>query len=102
MAEPYEIFRGVPIPPVDRRSERKRKYPVEEMSVGDGIFVAGRSRASLSAYISRITKDLPGTYSVRSCWMRKIPKTPGGTPQWSLCEPDDEGARKGTAVWRVK
>lgn len=99
MSEPFEIFRGVPIPPVRRPKTGRTKWPVDKMEVGDIIFVPGRSSRSVSAYVARITKDLPGEYLIRGCWMRP---GQGREPKWVLADEGQKGAKEGTGVWRTK
>lgn len=104
MAPLFKVQDGVPMPGVDRTSKAgRRKYPVEGMKVGQMFFVPGKKTRSVSAYISRITKDLPGKYSARYCWMKKHPEGAADIDAtWALCTPDVKGAIEGVGVWRVE
>lgn len=94
----YEINKGIPIPAINRQGAgRRRKYPIETMEVGDQLFIPGRSSRSVSAYISRISKDVPGKFSARACWMER--NTEG---KWQLTENRGPPACEGTGVWRVE
>ena len=95
----YLIQDGVPKPPVDRRPKNpRRKFPVTDMVKGQFFFVPGRAARSISSYISRITKNLPGTYEAAAvhAWQDQRDM------QWHLCEPSATGATEGVGVWRTK
>ena len=97
MSEMFNIVKGHPIPPITRaRAGVPRKYPVATMVVGDSFFVADRTVRRVSAYISRITKDLEGTFETRAGF--GVERDGGWTP----AEDGAEGAHKGTWVWRTK
>jgi hypothetical protein len=96
-----EVQTGVPLPKIDRAPKgKRRKYPLEGMEVGDMFFVPGRACKSVSAYISRISKGLPGTYSARHVWMREA--LPSETPGWKLADKNTPHAVEGTGVWRTE
>lgn len=99
MAEMFEVQQGVPLPEIDRAPKRaRRKYPIEGMAVGQFFLVPRRACKSVSAYISRISKNVPGKFSARRCWMRQQ-----GRPwKWRLCGASDKGAVEGTGVWRTE
>jgi hypothetical protein len=71
------------------------------MLPGEQFFVAGRTSKSVSAYISRITKNLPGKYTARQDWARPVGMI-GGRVKWANCEPTDDGATNGVTVARVE
>lgn len=96
-----KVQSGVPLPEINRApTNPRRKYPVEGMAKGDMFFVPERETKSVSAYISRITKNLPGKFSARHCWMR--PGLEHEDAEWVLCTPDADGAKEGTGVWRIE
>lgn len=99
MSEMFKVQDGVPLPEISRAPKQpRRKFPVETMEPGQMFFVPGKTSKSVSAYISRITKDLPGKYTARHCYMRK-----GAIHEdadWVLCTPDHAGATEGAGVWR--
>lgn len=98
MASPFHVQKGVAIPEVDRSPKKlARKYPLADMAVGDMIFAPERSVRSLSSYISRISKRVPGKFATRQCCMRR---TSDGS-EWVVCAETDPGAVKGAGVWRI-
>ena len=60
------------------------------------FFVPGRTGKGVSAYISRISKDVPGKFSARHCWMIR------NDNKWVLAAEGDAGAVEGTGVWRIE
>ena len=90
-------------PPEARRTTKqpRRKFPVEDMAVGDRFFVPGKSGKSVSSYISRITKDLPGKYTTRADWARPVSMV-GGKRKWESCAETDGGSEEGVTVTRVE
>lgn len=101
MSEMLHIHKGVPIPPIDRSANgRRRKYPIETMEVGDMIFVPKRTVKSVVAYISRISKDANRKFSARHAWAVPVGKTK--PLKWELAEQDAVGAQEGTGVWRIE
>lgn len=99
----FEVQSGVPLPEINRApTNPRRKYPVEGMAVHAMFFVPGRETKSVSAYISRITKNLTGKFSARHCWMRKKLPHEGDPSEWTICTSDATGATEGTGVWRIE
>ena len=94
MSTPFKLQSNWPKPSI-KRTPRPRKFPVEDMKVGNMFFVPARNARSVSAYISRITKGLPGVYSVRPCW--GIQSTTG---EWVQADEGDRSAVAGVGVWR--
>lgn len=91
------VQKGVPMPEIDRSPKgARRKYPVDTMAVGDMFFVQNRTSKSVSAYISRITKNLPGKFTARHCWMRFE------AGKWVTAEANSPGAVEGAGVWRLE
>lgn len=105
MSAMLSVQKGVPLPDINRAPKGlRRKYPIEGMEVGDMFFVPGRSSKSVSAYISRISKDVTGRFSARHCWMAKVPEFPAKTAKlvWVSCDATAPGATEGTGVWRIE
>jgi len=93
----YEVQDGVPLPEINRAPKgARRKYPIEDMPVGGMFFVENRASKSVGAYISRISKDVPGKFGTRHCWMKKV------DDKWVLSEEGADGAVEGTGVWRTE
>lgn len=98
MVRPHKILHGVPAPKVDRSSKQdRRKFRLEEMEVDDYILVPGRTTKSLSAYISRASKAVPGKFVCRPAWMMQT-----GPDEWALANDSDVGAVSGSGVWRTE
>lgn len=102
MSAMLSVQKGVPLPEINRAPKGvRRKYPIEGMEVGDMFFVPGRSSKSVSAYISRISKGVPGRFSARHCWMVPVGMR-GAAVQWQAAEQGADGAEEGTGVWRIE
>lgn len=98
MSPMFNVQKGVPLPEINRAPKgQRRKYPIETMAVGDMFFVPHRDTKSVSAYISRISKGVPGKFSARHCWMRKDARG-----HWHPCDPGGPPATEGTGVWRTE
>lgn len=93
----FELQRGVPIPPVKRSvTPVRRKYPFEDMQVGDFFFVDGKTKNTLGTHVSTVGKELGRKFSTRLTFARK------NKSGWEICEPGDKGAVQGVGVWRVE
>ena len=95
MSAEFKVYDGVPLPEINRAPKRK-KYPLEKMKVGQMFFLEGRDTKSASAYISRISRNLPGKFSARHCWVVFEDDKPREVPEGT------EGAQEGTGVWRTE
>lgn len=92
----YKVQRGVPKPgALEARTRRRRKYPYEEMRVGDMFFVDGSTRHTIATYAYAVGKQLGKKFSARRCWCRRL-----ANGEWELVEPGDKGAVQGVGVWR--
>ncbi len=97
MASLFKVQDGVELPEINRAPKTpRRKFPVQDMVPGQMFFVPGKSSRSVSAYISRITKHLPGKYTARHVWARDVKGS------WVLCESDTTGSIEGGGVWRTE
>lgn len=95
MSDLLPVQKDVPLPTRQPRQPR-RKYPFETMNVGDMFFVPERTVKSMSAYVSRTTKDLAATFNVRKTWMYR-----DSDDEWVLCSEDHPRAVLGAGVWRA-
>lgn len=103
MSATFKVQKGVPLPEIDRAPKTlQRKYWLENMAVGDMFFVPGRTAKSLSSYISRISKDVPGKFSARHCWMREVDDNDVVLDKWEPCTPTQKHATEGAGVWRIE
>lgn len=92
----FEVHKG-PLPQtIERMPRGASKFPVETMQVDEYLFLPGRPTKYVSAYISRITRNLVGKWICRHRWMR--PKPEGG---WVMSHRNDPEAVEGTAVSRI-
>lgn len=93
----YELQKNVPIPQAVRTSPpARRKYPFDDMSVGDMFFVPHRSKNTLGTHVSTVSKQLGHRFVTRLTFMR--PTEDG----WKLCDPTDLKAVQGIGVWRTE
>jgi len=93
----YKIQDGVPKPkPVTSGSSRRRKYPLDQLEVGQFFLVPHRTKNNLTTHVSTTGRKLGRTFSTRLVWMRED-KEQG---DWVICEEGDEGAVTGIGVWR--
>lgn len=101
MSAESKVRYDIPIPEIDRRPKGpQRKFPLDTMGVGGVLLLPNRTSKAVSAYVSRIARNLPGKFSARQCWMRPR-DTPDGV-EWDRCAPEDDGAVKGVAVCRIE
>jgi hypothetical protein len=96
-----EIYKGVPIPPVNRspfknKAIPRRVYPLENMAVGDMIFYPGKVAASVAPHINHAAKTLGYKFTVRQEHARLAPG------KAVVCDPDELGAQSGVGVWRTE
>lgn len=96
----FQVFDDVALPPPSRsKSGSGRKYPLDEMQVGQMFFVpegTGPSRKSLATHVSVAAKKLDRKFSIRDVALLMSPNGPPkvvriGTP----------GSVRGIAVWRT-
>lgn len=89
----------VPVPAVVRPPvvARRRKYPFDDMKVGQHFFVPDREKNTLSTHASTVGKKLGFKFETRLCWMKKD-KAEG----WLPAEEGERGAHQGIGVWRVE
>lgn len=103
MTEVYIPQNGIPVPPVNRgRKTTQGKYPLKSLEVGQMIFIPGRNTKSMSSYVSRQTKNLPGSFVSRHCWMLPVRVADGVVLEWQEVQEGAPDALEGTGVWRIK
>lgn len=74
----------------------RRKYPFNELEIGDGFFLAGRSTNNLSNQASTIGRKLGRKFKTMLTYM-SVSET-----GWERCEKGDPDAQLGIGVWRTK
>ena len=88
---------NVPVPKAIRPpSTARRVYPFAEMEVGAMFFVPGKTRNTMSPYVSSMGRKLKRKFVTRLCYMRKAK---GG---WVECKAEHAKAEIGVGVWREK
>jgi hypothetical protein len=94
----FEIQSGAPerlAPQHIARARRPRyKYPIDKMKVGDFFLYPNANSRSVSSYVSRIAKDVPGIFSTKSVWMVMQ------RGKWRLADVATHGATRGLMVRR--
>lgn len=92
----YEVKKNIPQPKVVRATAKsRRKYPFEEMDVGDMFFVPNKVKNMLATHVSTVGKKLGRKFTTRLVTMVR------GEDGWELCEVGLRGAVMGIGVWRV-
>lgn len=91
----YKIQKGVPIPTI-KRNMKRRKYPLDEMVVGDFIFVPDKAIKDIASHISATAKQLGSKFQARTITGVQV------GDEWRPCEPDTPGATHGVGVWRIE
>lgn len=92
------VISDIPIPKKARGAilaPKPRKYPFEQMEVGQMFFVPNKQKNTMNTYFSNAGKKLGRKFSTRLIYMR-----PEGDV-WAMCEATDEGAVRGIGVWRT-
>ena len=92
----YDLQKNVPIPKVISSGPRKRKYPFDTAEIGEMFFIPDKTKNTIGAHVSAVSKQLNREFVTRLCYMRK------GKQGWEPCEPSDKGATMGVGVWRTK
>lgn len=92
------LLSDVPMPKRTRAgaAAKPRKYPFEQMALGQMFFIAGKTRNTLSTYFSTVGKKLGMKFSSRMVYMCN------DNGVLRLCEASTPGAVRGLGVWRVE
>lgn len=92
----FEICNKIPVPVAVRQKPVPRKYPFDELNVGEMFFIPNRTKNNISTHASTVGKLLKRKFATRLTYM--VQKNHG----WVLCSPDAKDAVQGIGVWRVK
>lgn len=91
----YTIQDNVPKPKAHRpKGTTRRKYPFDQLEVGQMFFVPNRIKNTLTSHASTTGKDLGRKFSTMLTHMRVV------DGKWQACEEGDENAVMGVAVYR--
>ncbi len=102
------VNKDVPIPRAQRHvPASRRKYPFEDMEIGDMFFVPGKEKNTLATHASTTGKQLGRQFITRLLWMVQL-EDGDWVNQYGVdgevydVVSDTEGATLGIGVWRVK
>lgn len=92
------IRRNVPMPKIEGRvpPPPRRKYPFDQMEIGDMFFVPNKKKNTISTHISTEGNSRGMKLATRLCHMRQ---TEAG---WEPANEGEPGAVQGVGVWRQK
>lgn len=91
-----EVNKNVPIPKLARAAlPSRRKYPFEEMEIGDMFFVPNKDKNTLTTHASAMGRQLKRKFITRLTTMRMT------SEGWALCDPGQAKAVQGIGVWRT-
>lgn len=93
----HEVQKNIPIPKVMKVTpSTRRKYPFEDMEVGDMFFVPGKSKNTLTTHASTVGKALGRKFITR---LTHMVETVEG---WQQASADAKNAIQGIGVWRTE
>jgi len=93
----YVVQKKAPIPKTFRPGlRRRRKYPFEQLGVGQFFFIPYRDKNTLVTYASIQGKKLGKKFATRLTTMVQQGES------WRPCEANEKGAVQGIGVWRTK
>jgi hypothetical protein len=97
MSEMLSIQSSVPLPKRSRGvlPSKPRKYPFDQMEVGQMFFIPNKTKNTLHTYFSSVGKRMGIKLATRLVHMYETDEG------WALCEAGDEGAVPGIGVWRT-
>ena len=86
------------VPPPARKpvTDRRKKYPVEKMQVGDFFFIPNRRYSSIRTYFLTLSKQYNVKLKAEQIFARE------GDAGWERCTEDTPGAVTGVGVWRME
>lgn len=94
----FAVQKKVPVPPAIRTAAHpRRKYPFEEMDVGDMFFVPNKPKNTLATHASTVGKALGCKFVTRLTHMVQ-----GRDGTWKPANPGDPKAVSGIGVWRTE
>lgn len=93
----FQVQQNVPLPKSQRGYRPgRRKYPFEDMDVGDMFFVPGKTKNTLATHASTVGKELDRKFVTRLVVMREDDGV------WVMANDGAPGAIRGIGVWRTK
>lgn len=102
----FKIFTGIPKPPSSRIGIKgKRKYPFDDLEIGQAFFIPHRTRNTLSTHANDVGKELGRKFATRLVWLEETIDETTGEADYTYLEirpgerpPSD--AVRGIGVWR--
>lgn len=92
-----KISKNIPIPKAIRpASPSRRKYPFDELEIGDMFFVQDRPKNNLTTHASTVGRKLGRKFETRLCVMHQLRN---GT--WEPCDASHPKANLGIGVFRT-
>lgn len=91
-----QLQSNVPMPAKKPVTDRRKKYPVEKMQVGDFFFIPGKQYSSIRTYFSALSKQHNVKLKAEQIHARQ------DDHGWEQCPADTPGAMSGVGVWRVE
>lgn len=90
------VQKKVPLPDTLRLNKpARRKYPFDQMEVGDMFFVPNKDKNTLATHASTVGAATGRKFSTRLTYMCMA------HDGWTPCESDEAGAVLGVGVWRT-
>lgn len=90
----HSVQKNVPMPRF-KGTVARRKYPFEQLEVGDMFFVPAKRTNTLATQASTAGKALERKFTTRLMHMRET------LEGWEPCDPDHPSAVVGVGVWRT-
>lgn len=92
----HKIQKNVEIPKIHRAKPPRKKYPFDEMEVGDMFFIPKKEKNTLMSQASTVGKKLGRKFLTRMAYMANV------DGNWLPCTPQAPDAIIGIAVWRTE
>lgn len=92
-----QLQRNVPPPVQTRRVDKRKKYPIESMQVGDFFFVPGKAKNTIRTYFATVGKQYGIKLKSDLIHSRRDEHN-----SWKPCDEDAPGATVGVGVWRIE
>ena len=94
----FKVKAGVVMPPHGvNRYRHPRKYPFDEIGVGEIFFIPDKTASEFATYASKQAKILDRKFQTQTMTMRRDLET----DEWEPCKPGSPGSKSGVAVTRV-
>ena len=92
----FKIQKNVGVAKVSKPSGRRKKYPFEDLDVGDMFFVPNKSTNTMMSQASHAGKQLGRKFTTRLILMANV------NGDWLPCTESAPDKVLGVAVWRTE